>query len=211
MSLSNQGNKRISTKNLKHSSIPNSFNSKATSSKKMSQMTVTYFNPIEEINYMPNFVENFNDLILEIKSKTKPSITENNIPIDLDLKRTKTGLNPVVDHHKIENMITNIQKDDVKSLTNIEEIRDFYDYTENCLKLISTLKRPNSSDIESMKINLPEELTVTKKLVIFDLDETLIHCELKNISEADKVIDVKMPSGKEVKVSIFLFIMYRLD
>ena len=125
------------------------------------------------------------------------------------MKRTKTGLNPVVDHHKIENMITNIQKDDVKSLTNIEEIRDFYDYTENCLKLISTLKRPNSSEIEGMKINLPEELTITKKLVIFDLDETLIHCELKNLSAADKIIDVKMPSGKEVKVSITIY--YLLD
>lgn len=88
----------------------------------------------------------------------------------------------------------------LKTLTNIEEIRDFMDYTENCLKMILSLKKPKEFEIDKMKLDLPEYMTVKKKLAIFDLDETLVHCELKNPKAADKIISIKLPNGSKAKV-----------
>lgn len=96
---------------------------------------------------------------------------------------------------------------DLQKLTNIEEIQDFYDYTENCLLLISKLAVPPLKEIESLQVDLPPKL-LTKKLAIFDLDETLIHCDLKNPMKADERITIKLPNGKTERVSLyFIFLL----
>jgi hypothetical protein len=207
MSKSTIGLKKVALKkNYEEVNIPHEYASKSfkvkLSTKNIKNISLCDLDTNDDSCYMPNFVQNFNDLISEIKKKTKSDIIKSSPKTeDGKDKRNKSELAHVVDHSKIENMITVVQqKDELKSLTNIEEIKDFYDYTENCLKLIATLKRPRSKEIEDMKIDIPEKLTKKKKLAIFDLDETLIHCELKNIQSADKQIMVKMPSGKEVKV-----------
>ena len=41
-----------------------------------------------------------------------------------------------------------------------------------------------------------------KKLVIFDLDETLVHCQVKNIEECQYQIDINLPSKKKAKIGI---------
>lgn len=209
MSKSTIGLKKVSLqKNYEEVNIPHEKASKSfkvkLSTKNIKNVSICDLDTNDESCFMPNFVKNYNELISEIKKKTKSDIIKSSPKTEEGKeKRNKSELAHAVDHSKIENMITIVQqKDELKSLTNIEEIKDFYDYTENCLKLISTLKRPKSTEIEDMKIDIPEKLTKKKKLAIFDLDETLIHCELKNIQSADKQIMVKMPSGKEVKVSI---------
>ncbi len=58
---------------------------------------------------------------------------------------------------------------------------------------------PPLKDIEHLQIELPSKLT-KKKLAIFDLDETLIHCELKNLDKADKVITIKLKNGSKARV-----------
>jgi len=105
----------------------------------------------------------------------------------------------------VEKLITTVtsnynNENNLKSLTNIEEIKDFMDYTENCLKLISTLVMPSELEIDDLKLNLPEYMTMKKKLAIFDLDETLVHCELENIKSAEKIINIKLPNGGKAKV-----------
>lgn len=92
---------------------------------------------------------------------------------------------------------------DIKNLTNIEEIHDFYDYTENCLIMVSKMKMPSEQEIEHLKLDLPESLT-KKKLAIFDLDETLVHCELKNPQNAQQAITIKLPNGKNARVSYLI-------
>lgn len=100
-------------------------------------------------------------------------------------------------------LITQVpEKIDIQNLTNIEEIKDFYDYTENCLHLISQLKMPNFEEIKDLQIELPEKL-LKKKLAIFDLDETLIHCELKNPQKADKIITIKLTNGQKARVILY--------
>lgn len=95
---------------------------------------------------------------------------------------------------------------DIKNLTNIEEIKDYYEYTENCLQLISKLQMPSLEEIEHLRLDLPEKL-LKKKLAIFDLDETLIHCELKNPQKAEKLITIKLPNGTKARVSEFIYLL----
>jgi hypothetical protein len=45
---------------------------------------------------------------------------------------------------------------------NIEEIKDFYDYTENCLHLISQLTIPSVEEIKDLQLDLPEKFLKKK-------------------------------------------------
>lgn len=84
----------------------------------------------------------------------------------------------------------------LKSLTNTEDIKDFYQETEECLKRIVKLKVTPVEEIEHLMVTLPfEEELKTKRLAVFDLDETLVHCEIKNPKRGQFQIQVKIPSG----------------
>lgn len=134
------------------------------------------------------------------KEKNHRSAQETSIPKDKveQLISQTNNQNKTLKKETTENTI-----DELKKLTNIEEIKDFMDYTENCLKLIKKLKIPDEKLIEKMKIDLPDYMTKKKKLAIFDLDETLVHCEIQNPKQAEKIITIKLPNGGKAKVRIF--------
>ena len=97
----------------------------------------------------------------------------------------------------------------MKTLTNTEDIKDFYEYTEECMKRIAKLRLSTNEEIEHLRIDLPKNLENemkygNKRLAIFDLDETLVHCEIKKPQKAQIQIQVKMPSGTTTNVSIKL-------
>ena len=91
-----------------------------------------------------------------------------------------------------------------ESYTNMEMISDFYDYTEECIKMILELKKETivKSSVK-YSFNLPKE-DKDKKIAIFDLDETLIHCTGKDTSNAQYIISVTLPSKQTVKIGINL-------
>lgn len=67
-------------------------------------------------------------------------------------------------------------------MTNIQEINNnFHEYTRACMEIIAKMESPNESTLTKQFVTLP----------IFDLDETLIHCELKEIDSAQKKIKLK--------------------
>lgn len=73
------------------------------------------------------------------------------------------------------------------------------------MKKLVKFKIPLIKDISHMLIDLPfEEELKKKKLAIFDLDETLIHCELKKPQKAQFQIKVKLPYGGQTEVNIKL-------
>lgn len=72
------------------------------------------------------------------------------------------------------------------------------------------MKMPPENEIEHLKIDLPDSCLTKKKLAVFDLDETLVHCELKNPSKAQTPINIKLPNGKTARVSD-LYYINRLD
>jgi hypothetical protein len=149
-----------------------------------------------------NFLNNFDDLIKGIKNKSDPKINQvkNNLSLQ---KPTQSALQfgPVFDSSLITQVSKKEEKIDIQTLTNTEEIEDFYDYTENCLHTIGKMKIPEVKEIEHLQIELPARL-LNKKLAVFDLDETLVHCELKNIEKADKIITIKLKNGSKARVSI---------
>ena len=93
------------------------------------------------------------------------------------------------------------------SLTNMEMISDFYEYTENCMRLITELESK-----EKQKNKIPprdfifEDNLERKKIAIFDLDETLIHCvgdiRTKKNEEYQQKITVTMPTKNQVQIGI---------
>jgi hypothetical protein len=89
-------------------------------------------------------------------------------------------------------------------LTNTEDIKDFYEYIEECMKRIAVMNIPDHKSIQHLKIDLPfeEELKV-KKLAIFDLDETLVHCEINKPKKSKEQINIKLPTGELAQVIIY--------
>ena len=93
------------------------------------------------------------------------------------------------------------------SLTNMEMISDFYEYTENCMRLITDLepKDKQSIKIPPRDFNFEDNLQ-RDKIAIFDLDETLIHCvgdiRSKKKDEYQQIITVTMPTRIKVQIGI---------
>lgn len=97
--------------------------------------------------------------------------------------------------------ITLEEKEALTDLTSIEEINDFYEFTEECMKKIHKLKKPTQEEISEIAIEIPyEEELKTKKLAIFDLDETLLHCEIKKPQKGANQIMINLPNGEKAKV-----------
>jgi hypothetical protein len=62
---------------------------------------------------------------------------------------------------------------------------------------------PARTTIEHLILDLPISDLKTKKLAIFDLDETLVHCEIKKPHKAKVQIHVKLPNGEIANVICF--------
>ena len=95
----------------------------------------------------------------------------------------------------------------VKEMTNIQEINNFHDYTRLCMEIIAKMEIPDESASTKQFVTLPFENLIgfgngKKRLAIFDLDETLIHCELKDIDSAQKKIKIKMSASLEKTIGL---------
>lgn len=96
-----------------------------------------------------------------------------------------------------------VNDEDIRNLTNTqEEIADFYEYTEECFQKIIEFNEPTNEAIESSSVTLPFTLDAKKRLAVFDLDETLIHCDFKNKRDVQHIIDVPVPSKGKVSIGI---------
>ena len=73
-------------------------------------------------------------------------------------------------------------------------------HTFNAMRYIKSLKPVDSSQLLSKSIALPKK-NDKKKTVIFDLDETLVHC-CANAEAASISIEVLLPSGDKIKCGI---------
>jgi len=185
-----------------------------------SKADTDYNSPGEPIYDQENFINNFDDILNIIKqekhkssskerSKRKENSSDGKLhsskSISQKVKKIKGTSNSVQEFEsKLDSLVTQVdEKVDIQNLTNIEEIKDYYEYTENCMHLIAKLTMPDIKEIEHLLLDLPEKLT-KKKLAIFDLDETLVHCELKEPSKAEKMIQIKLPNGGKARVSKFI-------
>lgn len=115
--------------------------------------------------------------------------------------------------------------ENLTEMTNFYDyIKDFYEYTSDNLKKIKRIIKIGDQMLDKHKIknlNFLDEINskginkllynylLGKKLAIFDLDETLVHCETKDFEHMDKILEVPLLNGHKAKVGInirpFLF------
>ena len=97
----------------------------------------------------------------------------------------------------------NSLEEEIKLMTNSIEIANFYEYTKNCMKIITEIldKKNEIKKPKKVKIKNPKNL---KKLIVFDLDETLIHgiINKSNYKDKENIIKVILPSKKTANIKI---------
>ena len=97
--------------------------------------------------------------------------------IEKDIKLRGRSKSTILTNNNEININENENEEKIISLTNMEIISNFYEYTENCMRLLTKMKPKENNKIKIIprdfifKNNLQR-----KKIAVFDLDETLIHC-----------------------------------
>lgn len=91
-------------------------------------------------------------------------------------------------------------------MTNQEDIKDFHNYSEMCLDIIDMTKKPTDEEIKSYHYSLSQNdvndiMNNKKKLAVFDLDETLSHCELTDYHDCPTMLSLTI-MGKEKKFGL---------
>ena len=147
------------------------------------------------------FHKNLNADKLDNNNNENNNNENNNNENDIKLKKKHY-------YHKYKKSInsSNLQfnQEEVKSLSNIEEITNFYSYTENCFEMMYELDKIKQIN-KCIPLSFPFDKIINekkKKLAIFDLDETLVHCQVNNIEECQFQIEINLPSKKKGKIGI---------
>ena len=142
---------------------------------------------------LESFDENFNEIITSLailgKEKEKQKIENEEKP---NKEKKKSIIRTFLQENE----------EDIKSLSNTEEINDFYEFNENCYQVIDDIIPINNIPLPKISFPFFKDVPSKKKIAIFDLDETLAHSEFKNIEKAQNIITVKPPSRKEVKIGL---------
>ena len=142
---------------------------------------------------LESFDENFNEIITSLailgKEKEKQKIENEEKP---NKEKKKSIIRTFLQENE----------EDIKSLSNTEEINDFYEFNENCYQVIDDIIPINNIPLPKISFPFFKDVPSKKKIAIFDLDETMAHSEFKNIEKAQNIITVKPPSRKEVKIGL---------
>ena len=169
--------------------------------------------------------ENFNSIITSInelighlkKERQKTQLNKNykkyfkQLLLPNNRKKNKTYSLNINNLSDISNKISNkkisnlkVSEDEVRQLSNIEDITNFYSHTEESFKMLFEIEKIKEiNKCKPCDFPFDEEVNKgNKKLAIFDLDETLIHCQTKNINECQHKINIITPSKKKVQIGI---------
>ncbi|CAD8047657.1 unnamed protein product [Paramecium sonneborni] len=113
-----------------------------------------------------------------------------------------------------KNRILSISRKNVYYVSSmIEAIKGAYDsvsqlyrdhalqtYNSICFCLNQTI--PADNIIQKKQIDLPQKNTKFRKIVVFDLDETLIHCNENQNNKSEVCLPITFPSGDTVQAGI---------
>jgi len=141
----------------------------------------------------------------EKKISQKPSSSKLNDNEEMKTKRSDVRRNSTRDFVREKN-----NKEKITELTNKQIIDNINDYTRQCLQII-----PELYDLQDKmprcKTKIHPNLSGNKKIALFDLDETIVHCigeiNMNNVEsfskQSDAKIRVHLPGGKrEITIGI---------
>ena len=83
---------------------------------------------------------------------------------------------------------------------------DYLEYTLDCMDIILKINKSQKQQKNKINFNFPKHKgNKQKKIALFDLDETLVHCTgdiNKNTEPYQHIIEVNLPGNKQTKVGI---------
>ena len=102
------------------------------------------------------------------------------------------------------------QNEKIIALTNKQTIDNINEYTRQCLEIIPDLYELDEMPRCKNKIHPDFLKNNSKKIALFDLDETLVHClgeiNMNNVEsfsrQCDAKIKVQLPGGKQITIGI---------
>ena len=105
-------------------------------------------------------------------------------------------------------LFNKFKKEKITEFTNRQKIDNINEYTRQCLEIIPDLF--SLKEIPRCKAKIHPNFQKRKKIALFDLDETIVHCigeiNMNNVEnftrQSDTKIKVKLPGGKEVTIGI---------
>ena len=134
-----------------------------------------------------------NSSLSEHQHKLHNILSDSSLEISKDFFKRKS----------ISSFSLQIDEHELESLSSTEDISNFYEYTKNCFKTMVELE--NISKITKctpLSFPFDNDIGPNRRLAVFDLDETLIHCMVKNIDESQHIIEVTLPSRKKGKIGL---------
>ena len=111
---------------------------------------------------------------------------------------TRTQENDTNDIH----LVVKGKEETIINYTNQQMIKDEKEYMIDCLKVLAKLKKEGMPRCkQKVNFNFPPE-EKQKKIALFDLDETLVHCNNNEPGMDGDEVSVKLPTNKIVKVGL---------
>ena len=111
---------------------------------------------------------------------------------------TRTQENDTNDIH----LVVKGKEETIINYTNQQMIKDEKEYMIDCLKVLAKLKKEGMPRCkQKVNFNFPPE-EKQKKIALFDLDETLVHCKNNEPGMDGDEVSIKLPTNKIVKVGL---------
>ena len=95
----------------------------------------------------------------------------------------------------------NGKQETIINYTNQEMVKDEIEYMVECLKVLQKLDKTKQPRCRS-KVDFNWENSNKKKIALFDLDETLVHCVKDKKGLNGDTVNIKLPTNKVVNVGL---------
>ena len=141
------------------------------------------------------------------KVSNEARFSPNHLTLNTNTLGTKSSQKPVaqkvITPKELSQLISKISNSEqVVEKTSEIYYKEHLFNTFQALKLVRSLPPPDRHSIHFKKVNLAKKTGhEDRKTLIFDLDETLVHC-VERPEIADAVVGISLPNGEKVKIGI---------
>ena len=201
----------------KHKKNIDKLNSRKDSNKSCHNITNKKFRHIISHNYDKKNNNNFDkklNINLINNNKISDTSTLSHTPKNLGYKKeiyasNRNLTNIKITSHAVENkdihLEMNGKQETIINYTNQEMVDDENEYMVECFKILLKLDKSKQPRCKN-KVNFNFENSPTeknkKKIALFDLDETLVHCTKEKKGLNGDSINIKLPTNKIVNVGL---------
>ena len=148
--------------------------------------------------------ENHNNMNLLTKSLNNTPKSKYNEPTSYNSNRnlTKIEIYPVAGENKDIHLVLDGKQETIINYTNQEMVDDENEYMVECLKVLLKLNMEEQPRCkQKVNFNFPKG-EKNKKIALFDLDETLVHCTKDGKGINGDTVNIKLPTNKIVPVGL---------